>query len=92
MDPEEAELDGLLRRAVDRLIRARGNTPEIRAAIALYLAEGDSQERSPLELRDYFDISWPGLVGKAGYTETEQDEASQLFDEVSEERYGGASN
>ena len=85
LDRSEADL---LRRAVDRLMRARGSTSEIRAAIDLYLAEGDSQHRSPLELRDYFDISYPGLAQKAGYTESEQEEASQLFDEVSKERYG----
>ncbi len=88
VEPEDAEIEGLLRRAVDRLMRARGSISEIRAAIHLYLAEGDSQNRSPLELRDYFDISYPGLAQKAGYTESEQEEASQLFDEVSEERYG----
>jgi len=83
VEPEDTEIEDLLRRAVDRLMRARGSTSEIRAAIDLYLAEGDSQHRSPLELRDYFDISCPGLAQKAGYTESEQEEASQLFDEVS---------
>ena len=60
----------------------------VRAAIEAYLEEGDAREMSPLELRDQYDISSPGLAEDAGYTEEEQASARRTYDAVANARYG----
>lgn len=87
-DALEQQLDELLERAVKRFRAARGSDAKLRVAIERYLEEGDALDRSPLELRDYFDISSPGLVEQAGYAADELTHAIELFDSVSEARYG----
>ena len=81
-------IDDLLARMVARLRDAHGNPAKVKSAIEQYLQEGDALEMSPLELRDYFDISSPGLPETAGFTSSESNEASELFDEVGSARYG----
>ncbi len=88
-DEYEKAADDLLSKAIDRFRDARGSREKIKKAIEQYLEEGDAIEMSPLELRDYFDISSPGLPEKAGFSLQELDEASELFTEVSSARYRG---
>ncbi len=67
------------------LRKARGNERKIRAAIARYLKEGSAQGMSPLELRDHFDISAPGMLDGAGFDEQASEHASAIFEQVSRE-------
>ena len=83
----EAAIDELLEETVESLKSARGKPAEIKATIAEYLERGDALEMSPMELRDYFDISDPGLHEQAGFSEEECEQASEVFTEVSDARY-----
>jgi len=87
-EAQEEQIRDLLERAVERFRAARGSSMKLRAAIEQYLEDGDALDCSPFELRDYFDISSPGLVEEAGYLADEQQHASELFDSVSAARYG----
>ena len=89
MTDEEYEkaADELLQRAVARFRAARGDAKALEAAIERYLEEGDSLQMSPYELRDYFDISSPGLLEKAGFALSELESGSEIFDKVSKARY-----
>lgn len=82
--------DAILTRAVARFKIARENSAELKSAITAYLEEGDKHAKSPMELRDYFDISSPGLLEDAGYNETEIEEASALFETIAEIRYSSS--
>ncbi len=93
IDPTEEEYnrlrDKLISQATEMLRSARGDASKIKLAIQVYLTGGDALEMSPLELRDYFDISSPGMLEEAGYNEEEMEEAAAIFEEVSSARYSG---
>jgi hypothetical protein len=74
-------------KTIDALRAARGDSEAVKRALESYMAEGDAAGMSPYELRDYFDISSPGLAEKAGYGKQEAAEASEIFEAVSKARY-----
>ena len=78
----------LLEKHTKRLRQARGNDKKVRVAIAAYLKEGDELLRSPYELRDYFDISSPGMVGKAGFNKQERERAAKIFEHEGRRLFG----
>ena len=54
----------------------------IKQAIADYLEKGYSARLSSGELVDFFCVSTPSILDKAGYDEEEADAAIRLYDEI----------
>ncbi len=85
---EQQKLRLFLTKTIEALRAAQGDSDAVKSALERYMAEGDAAGMSPYELRDYFDISSPGLAEKAGYGKQEAAEATKIFDKVSKARYG----
>ena len=84
-DDYAASLDRIRTTAVDRMARARGDEPAVRAAIAAYLRDGlaaPDAYHSPAALTDYFCVDTPSILDDAGYSEAEGNRATELFDEI----------
>ncbi|MEM1034509.1 MAG: hypothetical protein AAGN82_29495 [Myxococcota bacterium] len=85
---EAQEIDRMLARFVFGLRRAcigRSQIDENLAvdAIQAYLTTGGELGCSPLELRDYFDISTPSLPEQAGYSKTLERKVAALYESAS---------
>jgi hypothetical protein len=70
-------MEWVRRYAVEQLRSARGNLPEIRAALCRYLKQGKGAGFSTGELVDWLGVSSPSLLTQAGYTD---DEATRAMD------------
>jgi len=86
-DEYEKAVDEMIGAAVDRFRLARGKEKALELAIEQYLDDGESLEIGPYELHDYFHISIPGLLEKAGYPASELEAGSALFNKVCKSRY-----
>ncbi len=83
----EKAVEELLAKTVAELRAVDADAIKLGAAIDAYLQAGDDLGMSPYELRDYFDISSPGLAEEAGYSGDNLDKASMIFTQVSNARY-----
>lgn len=64
------------------LQKAKGDNRAIAAAITSYLETGYSAHVTSGELVDFFCVSTPSILDKAGYSEAEADSAVALYDEI----------
>ena len=74
----------LLEAAVQSMARARGDEEAIKAAITAYLCAGLSATdtyHSPAALTDYFCVDTPSILDDAGYSDTEGNRVTELFDD-----------
>jgi hypothetical protein len=85
---EDADLHRFLAKHTRSFRKARGDEKKLRVAITRYLEEGNARHMSPLELRDHFDISSPGLLEKAGLNEQECERGAKIFEEVAAKLFG----
>ncbi|MGH9769266.1 MAG: hypothetical protein ACREAB_17720 [Blastocatellia bacterium] len=74
-------------KTADRLRASRGNIEAIKQAIVGYLEKGYSAHLSSGELVDFFCVSTPSILDKAGYYEEEADAAIKLYDEINPELF-----
>jgi hypothetical protein len=86
-DFDDLDIDSFLEKHVAQFRAARADTAKLAQAINAYLDEGEELELSPHELRDYFDISSPGLLESAGFSDSEIERGGELFEKLSAERY-----
>ena len=84
--------DGLLFHTADFLRASRGNIEAIKQAIVDYLETGYSAHLSSGELVDFFCVSTPSILDKAGYYEEDADAAVKHYDEISPELFSRYSN
>lgn len=77
-----AFVDWLENRTAAELQQAKGKKSAIRAAIAKYLETGYGAHLTNGELVDFFCISTPCVLDKAGFTEKEMDRAVKIYDEI----------
>ena len=69
-------------KTADSLRASRGNIEATKQAIVDYLEKGYSAHLSSGELVDFFCVSTPSILDKAGYSEEEADAAVSLYDEI----------
>jgi hypothetical protein len=81
------EVNHLLDETIAHLKEAKGDDLLTAEAIRRYIEQGEVIELSPLELRDYFAISHPGLPMRAGYAEHAIERIDAIFSSLMEERY-----
>jgi hypothetical protein len=74
-------------KTANSLNAARGNIEAIKQAIVDYLEKGYSAHLSSGELVDFFCVSTPSILDKAGYSEEEADAAVRLYDEINPELF-----
>lgn len=74
-------------KTADSLKASRGNTEAIKQAIVNYLERGYSAYLSSGELVDFFCVSTPSILDKAGYYEEEADAVIKLYDEINPELF-----
>jgi hypothetical protein len=89
-DSEEdysAFVDLLEAKTANSLSAARGDTEAVKQAIVDYLENGYSSHLSSGELVDFFCVSTPSILDKAGYSEEEADAAIKLYDEINPELF-----
>lgn len=77
-----AFVEWLENKTAAELQRAKGNERAIRAAIVGYLETGYGAHRTSGELVDFFCVSTPSVLDKAGYSEEEADDAIEIYDEI----------
>jgi len=70
------------------LRQAKGDKDAIIAAITTYLETGYNALLSSGELVDFFCVSTPSILDKAGYSEEEAEEAIRLYDEINPGLFG----
>jgi hypothetical protein len=69
------------------LREAKGDITALREVIRKYLEIGYSSRLSSGQLVDYFCVSTPSILDRAGYTEEEADLAVKIYDEVNPELF-----
>jgi hypothetical protein len=74
---------------VARLRAAEGDRERLEAALRRYITRGERMGASPYDLWDFFAISSPDIPELAGYRGHEREQMIDLFDRLTEERYGG---
>ena len=65
-------------KTADGLVASRGNTEAVKQTIVDYLERGYSSHLSSGELVDFFCVSTPSILDKAGYDEEEADAAINI--------------
>ena len=85
IDDEQKELDEFLDNTISALRAAAGDMGRIEEAIRDYCQRGRELEMSPMELWDYFTISYPGLPQQAGYDQEQIDQIDQRFERITNE-------
>lgn len=73
--------------AAKDLKQAKGTEFMMRAAIQRYLETGYGAHLSSGELVDFFCVSTPSVLDKAGYSDDEIDFAVKLYDEINYELF-----
>ncbi len=79
----EAFLEKLVSDTVNGLKQASRDTVKEEAIIRHYIQECSRVSMSPMEARDYFSISTPGIVGKVTSSQQEQDRLDATFEKQS---------
>jgi len=74
-------------KTADGLVASRGNTEAIKQTMVDYLERGYSAHLSSGELVDFFCVSTPSILDKAGYDEEEADAAINIYDEINPELF-----
>ena len=88
INDEEQQVHEFLDDTVAALRAATGDMQRIEIAIRTYCQRGRELDMSPMELWDYFAISYPGLPEKAGYSEAQIEETENRFQRVTNELWG----
>jgi hypothetical protein len=82
------KFDAVVAESVARLRAAKGDDAKIVEAIRYFVDEGTSDIHSPSVLWDYFSVSSPSMPAQAGYDETQESRATEIFEAVMNERFG----
>ncbi len=77
-----AFVECLENRTAAELQQAKGNEAAIRVAVLDYLEIGYGASLTSGELVDFFCVSTPSVMDKAGYSEDEADKAIEIYDEI----------
>lgn len=77
----------LKNKTANSLAASRGNTEAIKQAIVDYLERGYNAHLSSGELADFFGVSTPSILDKAGYDEEDAEAAIRLYDEINPELF-----
>lgn len=81
------QFNKLVEETVSRLRESADKPAEIRAAIRHYLSRGSKLGMSPTILWDYFCVSHPGIVGRAGYSGAGRDTVIEEFEYLSRQKF-----
>ncbi len=84
---EGAQIERWLQRTVTALEGAKGDPGALEGVLERYLEEGEALGISPYGMRDFFDISHPGLGDRAGLGGEALEALRVLYDEVSQRRW-----
>jgi hypothetical protein len=80
----QLRMEWLQRYGADELRVAKGNVKSIRIALCRYLKQGKGAGFSTGELVDWLGVSTPSILGKAGYSDGETEEAMQILGQVTD--------
>ena len=75
-----AFLEGVIRRTEEGLRLSKGDEGREQSVIETYIVECLTVSMSPVEIWDYFCISYPGIIDQASASESERQRLTDLFE------------